>query len=344
MQQLEQLNQTLNQDIVQAEARAETARDNAERITARFLAEPAHAAPAPGAAAPRPATVPLPDAFEGDPKKYLDFKTKLNNKYRADAPTFRDEHRLSIAVSLLKEGAADIMRPYLRADRIDLENIDELWTVLDRAFDDPDRAGMAERAIQALKQGKREFAHYFADFMRLKTNITWNDSACIVQLRKGCSQEIRNLLLNRMEPLPNTLQATAEVFNRMDIHIRQWMAENAKTPTPTTPLNQKKPLAPVVPASQRTTSNPAWTGPAPMDLSASNRAAVRKATREARRAKAIAEGLCFTCSSPDHGRANCPIQAQYDQARALRAAATMTPGDTADSATEQAITTRQAEN
>ena len=97
------------------------------------------AAPPPQVAAARPATVPLPDTFEGDPKDYLDFKTKLNNKFRADAPTFRDDqHRLSVVVSLLKKSAADIIRPYLGTNRVDLANVDEFWTVLDRAFDDPD--------------------------------------------------------------------------------------------------------------------------------------------------------------------------------------------------------------
>ena len=73
-----------------------------------------------------------------------------------------------------------------------------------------------------------------------------------------------------------------------------------------------------------------------MDLSANNRMAARNAARAAKRAKAMAEGLCFTCSSPDHARANCPIQAQYDQARALRANATTTPeGNTSGSVSPQ---------
>lgn len=36
----------------------------------------------------------------------------------------------------------------------------------------------------------------------------------------------------------------------------------------------------------------------------------------------MVEGLCFTCGSPDHAHASCPIQAKYDEAQALRANAT----------------------
>jgi hypothetical protein len=294
--------------------------------TARLLAAPVALA---GPAGPRPATVPLPDLFEGDMKTYRDFKTKLQNKFRADAPTFRNEqHRMAVAFGLLGSGAADIMRQYLREDRIDLATMDEFWVVLDQAFDDPDRKGTANRALRALKQGKRDFAQYLADFMRLKADVDWNDEVAIENLRLGCSQEIRNVLLNRIEPLPggdNAFQDTAALFNRIDLHVRQWSAENAGQRNNATGQQQqppKKVTPPVIPLSQRTTTNPAWTGPAPMDISASGRAAQRRVQQAARRSRAQAEGLCFTCLDPNHSKANCPAQARYDQERALRAAAT----------------------
>ena len=151
---------------------------------------------------PRPTAIPLPAAFAGDTKTYRDFKTKLNNKFRADAPTFRDEqHRLSVAASLLTGRAADIMRPYILDDRVDLPNVAEFWTVLDRSFEDPDREGTASRALNSLKQGKDEFSVYYAEFSRLKTDVQWNDAACINVLRTNCSQGIRDVLRNRFEPL-----------------------------------------------------------------------------------------------------------------------------------------------
>ena len=157
------------------------------------------------------------------------------------------------------------------------------------------------------------------------TDVQRNDAAFINLLRMNCCQEIRNVLRNRYEALPETLTEVARLFNRIDIHNRQWESDNAvrKNTYVTTTKPTTKPVAPVIPLSQRTTANPNWTGPAPMDLSASARAAARAA----KRAECQAKGLCFTCSSPDHGRANCPVQARYDQARALRAAATATPDE-----------------
>ena len=198
----------------------------------------------------------------------------------------------------------------------------EFWTVLDRSFEDPDREGTASRALNSLRQGKDEFSVYYAEFSRLKTDVQWNDAAYINILRTNCSQAIRDVLRNRFEPLPETLTAVATLFNRIDLHNRQWESDNAGRRTIyASPKPPNKPVAPVVPLSQRTTANPNWTGPAPMDLSASARATARAA----KRAEAPAKKLCYTCSSPDHMRSECPVQARYDQAQALRAAATVEP-------------------
>ena len=113
-----------------AEEQLATACATIERLTIRLLDAPNRQA-ATEVAQARPAMVPLPDAFEGDPKEFLVFTTKLNNKFRTDAPTFCDnQHQPSVAISLLKKGAADIIRPYLRPDRVDLANIEEFWQVL----------------------------------------------------------------------------------------------------------------------------------------------------------------------------------------------------------------------
>ena len=76
-------------DLVATEEQLAATRATIERLTIRLLDAPER--PAPELARARPATVPLPDSFEGDPKEYLDIKTKLNNKFRADTPTFRDD-------------------------------------------------------------------------------------------------------------------------------------------------------------------------------------------------------------------------------------------------------------
>ena len=174
---------------------------------------------------------------------------------------------------------------------MDLTNIEELWQVLDRAFDDPDLKGTAERNLWALCQGKNEFAHYFEEFMRLKADVTWKDAACIDALWTGFTQEIRDVLRVQLNPLPETRQGVPDLLNKIDLPNRQWAAESAgkSSGIHTTPTQQSTlPAAPIVLVSQRTTANPTWSGPAPMDLSDNNRAAARKAARAAKRAKAMA--------------------------------------------------------
>ena len=124
------------------------------------------------------------------------------------------------AVSILKKGAADILHPYIRPDRIDLTNIVEFWQVLDHAFNDPDRKGMAERNLRALRQGKKQFAYFFAEFMRLKANVTCNNAACIDALRMGCTQEIRDVLWVPLNPLPKTLEGVADLLNKIELRNR----------------------------------------------------------------------------------------------------------------------------
>ena len=112
------------------------------------------------------------------------------------------------------------MRPYLREDRIDLANIAEYWEVLDRAFDDPNRKGTAERNLRAHRQGKRESVHYLADFMQLKSDVEWNNAAWIHALRTGCAQEIRDVLRVQLNPLPATLQQVASLLNKIYLQNR----------------------------------------------------------------------------------------------------------------------------
>ena len=164
--------ETTQQALDNTEGQLADTQRTLQGATQRLLDAPAAPLAAPPPPPARPTAIPLPAAFAGDTKTFRDFKTKLNNKFRADAPTFRDkQHRLSVAASLLTGRASDIMRPYVLNDRIDLPNVAEFWKVLDRSFEDPDREGTASWALNSLRQGKDEFSVYYAEFSRLKTEV-----------------------------------------------------------------------------------------------------------------------------------------------------------------------------
>ena len=282
---------------------------------------------------PKMDRVAAPKTFDGRRDTYQTFKSALKNKFRSDAEAYRDEqHRLSVAAGFLGEGTHDIIKPFLLDDRIDLDTMAEFWTVLDRAYDDPDRKGTAERQLQALTQGAHEFAVYCADFLRLKADTEWNDAAYMHQLKTGVAKEIRTASTYQVGAAPTNLNELADQYHQLDVKIRENKAFERNIPT-TSSGTRRTPAAsnsPVVPVSQRTTSNPLWRGQAPMDLSANRRSsyAAQNARKQARWTRLAAQGLCFTCESPDHTKATCPMQARMNTMQAnatARRSAAATP-------------------
>ena len=56
-----------------------------------------------------------------------------------------------------------------------LASLEDLIRVLELAFRDPDKAGMAQRELEKLKIGAKDtFSNYFANFQRLIANLDYN--------------------------------------------------------------------------------------------------------------------------------------------------------------------------
>ena len=265
-----------------------------------------------------------PDPFSGNRGEYQTFKAQLSSKLAGDAHKFRSEqHRLQYMANLLRGNAYKMVLPYIQRDRIDLATTDELWEVLDGAYEDPDRKGTAKRELENLKQANREFSVYFADFQRLMAELRWDDDARKTALYRGLSEEMKDLLLSYSPP--EEWNQYTHLLQELDSKIRARSAEKKrKGPTSITrpnpaPAPQPNP-APVIPVSQRTTANPEWHGPAPMDLSAGH----REAERQRQYAERRAAGLCTSCGLPGHFRAECPRRKRASGGTPVRASEAQT--------------------
>jgi hypothetical protein len=279
------------------------------------------AAPAPRA---RPQQIAEPEVFKGDRAAYLTFRSKMRNKLAGDGTSFRDDqHKMQYIVSRLDGNAYRMIGPYMReADRIDLADVQELWDVLDTAYDDPDRMGTAERELGNLKQGGREFSAYYADFQRLMAELDWNTGPKKNALYTGMSEELKDTIYHH--DLPEDWPGYVKAVQKYDSKLRKRLAEKkgarigpAPTGKPATPK-----VAPL-PASQRTTTNAEYHGPAPMDLSA----AEREAERQRRYAERRAAGLCTYCGNAGHFRSSCPKRTRQTPIRAAEGQVTPAASD-----------------
>ena len=312
---------SLQQQLVETEARYQEAQGNV--VASQSAIDQLHATNSrheatidrllthgPTGVRERSQKIPDPDKFNGDRAKYRNFVSKLRLKLMSDANSFPTEvHKLAYAFSLLEGAAYDQVRAYITTDedgndRFDLANIAALFRILESAFDDPDRARNAMRKIKEIKQGKRDFSTYVADFMRYAPDVELNTPSKIDYLRSGLSEEILRHLISVVEP--ETWDGFTSLCLRIDNKVRMHQAEmKSRNPSGTTQVSSYSRTTTTTPAATPTTSTATGTQSGPMDLSG-----IRGPLSTQEKARRMAEGLCLYCGGLGHMARDCPIKAR----------------------------------
>ena len=65
----------------------------------------------------------------------------------------------------------DQVQSYVENDKVNLEYLAVLITILDTAFGNPNRVAEAESKLSTLQQGTREFALYYMEFQCYATDV-----------------------------------------------------------------------------------------------------------------------------------------------------------------------------
>ena len=166
-----------------------------------------------------------------------------------------------------------------------------------------------------LKQGTREFSAYFADFQRIMAELKLDRSAKKAALCQGMPGNLMDFLLSYN--CPDDWPLYIRLLQCLDSKLRQRKAEKKKKPT-NMPSRATQSLLATPSPTTHVTSNPAYHGPAPMDLSA-----VQKLAERERIYRERGSGfLCTYCGTASHFRTACPRR----KCRPLTVAeATLTP-------------------
>ena len=269
-----------------------------------------------------------PEKFSGEDRGKLRSFLALLRLRLIDRPgEFPDEQsKLRYAFSWLEGPALEQMRHHIRDDTINLTNFAAFTQALEEAYDDPNRAATAERALANLKQGNREFVVYFAEFQRLMADLNWNDSAKKAALHRGLNPELKSILIHN--DIPDGWNEYVALVKKRDMQYRAHLAETRHTgqgsgksnpaPARSTPAASSAPAPP-----HPTTSGSGNYGPAPMDLSAA-----RRQLSPEERQKHIDEGRCLYCGGFYHLARDCPNKGKTPAGRRPMRGAATAPGET----------------
>jgi hypothetical protein len=100
---------------------------------------------------PKPIELPHPPAFSGDHEELLNVISKVRSKLAGESSWYTDDqHKLRYVYGFLKGNAQNQIQPYILPNKIKLDNVEALISILEAAFGDPDQVGTASAELDKL--------------------------------------------------------------------------------------------------------------------------------------------------------------------------------------------------
>lgn len=108
-----------------------------------------------------------PDApmFRGKKEEYKTFVKQLEMKLLMNKDWYPSlTRKLGYAYSRLEGPAADQFASHVKCGTLDLISMERFYEILKNAFGDPDEKRTAQRKLRELRQGRKTFAEFHAEF------------------------------------------------------------------------------------------------------------------------------------------------------------------------------------
>jgi hypothetical protein len=160
----------------------------------------------------------LPE-FSGDHKELLNFISKVYSKLAGESSWYIDnQHKLCYVYSCLKGNAQNQIQPYVLPNKIKLDNVEALISILEAAFADPDQAGTASAELDKLTQGNKEFSQYYVEFQHLIAILDYDSNVKKAALKCSLSWELQTGLSYQAEE-PQDFKKLVDLCMKLDYWI-----------------------------------------------------------------------------------------------------------------------------
>jgi len=115
---------------------------------------------------------PGPPIYDGNREALEGFVAQLRLKLFSDTTRFPTPAiRMAYTFNRQQGRAQAQVLPFIKGDTINLNDADNIIQILHNAFGDLNPAATARAKLSTLKQGKKEFNTYFADFQMLVSKL-----------------------------------------------------------------------------------------------------------------------------------------------------------------------------
>jgi hypothetical protein len=207
--------------------------------------------------------------FSGDYKELLNFISKVCSKIARECLQYiDDQHKLHYVYGFLKGNTQNQIQPYILPDKIKLENVESLISILKAAFGDPNQVGTASAELDKLTQGNKEFSQYYAEFQYLIAILDYDSNAKKAALKHGLSRELQTSLVYQAEELQD-FEKLVDLCMKLDYWIHAYTVATKYQTTPAPPWTSPTLTCP---SAHPICTNSRSYGAAAIDLSASQQA------------------------------------------------------------------------
>ena len=181
---------------------------------------------------PRPKLAP-PKIFHGNQTEFTNFLMQLTLIFQTDPDRYStDAAKIAFAASYLDGSAKEWFQPHVvlvTGTTPTFPTWASFTQALKAAFDDPDAYQTAEQKIHKLRQGNRDCAKYYAQFITHATILEWDERTKISFFKKGLDEELQKLLLTNVNP-PETFTEYVSVAIKLDNNLRAHKQQRYTTP------------------------------------------------------------------------------------------------------------------